>query len=282
MGGRRMYHVGSDSPSAPLHKVIALCPSRQRPREAGIQSRQLGIMFKDLRVAGLSAATSCQLPLAIFSTLGSSMRIIRHYVIHRCSGVVLYAQGKCRVCIFLLCRPAFLSSSPPSSDTCTYALRGCKSDDGPACRCGHLPVTAVSQSVVKGFTSKHIPSHSLPCGLFHSSSPALIHVTSSTCMPLADDRIGATHFVSTRGTPDPSFQKSHLHPSRRAPDDANSRLYPWPCLVKIPTRTAHLAVPRLLARFSDYSLRFFHISSLTYAAYTRFTPLRFSLPWQHR
>ncbi|KAH8977050.1 Metallo-dependent phosphatase-like protein [Lactarius hatsudake] len=32
-GGRRMYHVGSDSPSAPLHKVIALCPSRQRPRD---------------------------------------------------------------------------------------------------------------------------------------------------------------------------------------------------------------------------------------------------------
>lgn len=88
--------------------------------------------------------------------------------------------------------------------------RSCTPVWPPTCDC------AVSQSDVKGFASKHIPSPSLPCELF-DSSPALVHVTSSTRMPLADDRIGATPFVSDKGAPDLSFRESHLHPSRRAP-----------------------------------------------------------------
>ncbi|KAH9048000.1 hypothetical protein EDB83DRAFT_2317495 [Lactarius deliciosus] len=37
-----MYHVGSDSPGTPLHKVIALCPSRQRLRELDQRAGESG------------------------------------------------------------------------------------------------------------------------------------------------------------------------------------------------------------------------------------------------
>ncbi|KAH8984561.1 hypothetical protein EDB86DRAFT_143944 [Lactarius hatsudake] len=50
-GGRRMSHVGSDSPSAPLHKVIALCPSTRQAEAAHLRfTAQKGSLILDCDV----------------------------------------------------------------------------------------------------------------------------------------------------------------------------------------------------------------------------------------